>query len=167
MGHNLLDAVDPAGHERAGPGGRVLARVQVERAMIKAAGRRLAVVRLPGRGGGGMPPPPLVFLHEGLGSITLWRGFPAALGERVGRAGAVYDRWGHGRSEPLAGPRDPGYLQDEATRFLPAVLDALEIPRAVLVGHSDGGTIALLFAAACPTAPPPWWRRPPTCSWSP
>ncbi len=135
--------------------------------MIKAAGRRLAVVRLPGRGGGGMPPPPLVFLHEGLGSITLWRGFPAALGERVGRAGAVYDRWGHGRSEPLAGPRDPGYLQDEATRFLPAVLDALEIPRAVLVGHSDGGTIALLFAAACPTAPPPWWRRPPTCSWSP
>ncbi len=121
--------------------------------MIKAAGRRLAVARLPGPDGGdaaAASPPPLVFLHEGLGSVALWRGFPGALCARVGRRGLAYDRWGHGRSEALDGPRDARYLHREAIVFLPAVLDALRLPRAALFGHSDGGTIALLFAAAFP-----------------
>jgi pimeloyl-ACP methyl ester carboxylesterase len=122
--------------------------VQVERAMIKAAGRKLAVARLrPERPVGG---PPLVFLHEGLGCIAMWKDFPAALCERVGREGVVHDRWGYGRSEPHDRPRTPRYLHEEAELFLPAVLDALGIPKAALFGHSDGGTIALLFAAACP-----------------
>jgi pimeloyl-ACP methyl ester carboxylesterase len=116
--------------------------------MIKAAGRQLAVVRLrPESPIGG---PPLVFLHEGLGCIAMWKDFPAALCARVGREGVVYDRWGYGRSEPLDRPRTPRYLHEEAELSLPAVLDALAIPKAALLGHSDGGTIALLFAAACP-----------------
>lgn len=122
--------------------------MQLEHEMIKAAGRRLAVLRLQPEAP--LDGPPLVFVHEGLGSIALWKDFPAALCERLRRPGIVYDRWGHGRSEPLDRPRDARYLHDEALTFLPAVLDALEIPRAVLVGHSDGGTIALLFAAAHP-----------------
>jgi pimeloyl-ACP methyl ester carboxylesterase len=129
---------------------RVSAKVQRERATIKAEGRQLAVELLrPEPAAAGAP---LVFLHEGLGSITLWRDFPARLCRRLGRTGIVYDRWGYGRSEPLDRPRQPSYLHDEARLFLPAVLQALGHRRAILVGHSDGGTIALLFAAAFPEA---------------
>jgi pimeloyl-ACP methyl ester carboxylesterase len=122
---------------------------QAERATIEAAGRRLAVTRLrPESVVAGAPP--LVFLHEGLGCTALWKDFPAALCARLGCQGVVYDRWGYGRSEPLDRPRDARYLHDEAQIFLPALLDALGIPRAALFGHSDGGTIGLLFAAARP-----------------
>jgi pimeloyl-ACP methyl ester carboxylesterase len=124
--------------------------VQRERATIKAAGRWLAVQRVrPDRARGG---PPLVFLHEGLGCIAMWRDFPSRLCARVGLEGIAYDRWGHGLSEPLDRPRDARYLHDEALVFLPEVLRELGVARAVLVGHSDGGTIALLFAAAFPRA---------------
>jgi len=122
--------------------------VHIERAMIEAAGRQLAVARL--RPERPVAEPPLVFLHEGLGCIAMWKDFPAALCARVGREGVVYDRWGYGRSEPLDRPRTPRYLHEEAELFLSAVLDGLGISNAVLFGHSDGGTIALLFAAAWP-----------------
>lgn len=95
--------------------------------------------------------PVLVFLHEALGSVSQWKDFPAALCARTGRAGFVYDRPGHGRSGPLAGPRGKEYLRDEALEGLPRTLEAAGIGgRVVLVGHSDGGTIALLYAAARP-----------------
>jgi pimeloyl-ACP methyl ester carboxylesterase len=126
----------------------VSGKVQRESGRIKAAGRQLAYERLRPEGATGGPP--LVFLHEGLGSISLWRDFPQALCRRTGREGIVYDRWGHGGSEPLDRPRGVDYLHDEARIFLPAVLDALGIERAVPIGHSDGGTIALLFAAQAP-----------------
>jgi pimeloyl-ACP methyl ester carboxylesterase len=123
-------------------------KVQRERGRIKAAGRTLAYERLrPENGSGG---PPIVFLHEGLGSIGLWRDYPEALCRRTGREGLVYDRWGYGGSEPLEGKQDLRYLHDEALIFLPAVLDALGLNRVVAYGHSDGGTIALLFAAHAP-----------------
>jgi pimeloyl-ACP methyl ester carboxylesterase len=123
-------------------------RVQRQRSTIKAAGRLLAVERLrPRQHAGG---PPLVFLHEGLGCIAMWKDFPARLCERLGLEGIVYDRWGHGLAEPLDRPRTVRYLHDEAQIFLPALLRELGIGRAILVGHSDGGTIALLFAAAFP-----------------
>jgi pimeloyl-ACP methyl ester carboxylesterase len=92
----------------------------------------------------------IVMLHQGLGSVTQWRDFPQKLGAATGCAVVAYDRWGHGRSDRLTLPRSPGFLSDEAERALPELLDRLELANAVLYGHSDGGSIALLFAAAFP-----------------
>jgi pimeloyl-ACP methyl ester carboxylesterase len=94
--------------------------------------------------------PPIVFLHEGLGSIAGWKGLPAALAANLSAEIIVYDRLGHGGSDPLPAPRSDRYLHVEAEFYLPALLDRLGLRRVGLVGHSDGGTIALLFAAAFP-----------------
>ena len=96
--------------------------------------------------------PTLVFLHEGLGSITQWRDFPRTLAARTGLPAMLYDRFGYGASEAREGPQDPLYLGREA-RTLPEVLAGCGIRRPVLVGHSDGGTIALLFACLQPSVP--------------
>lgn len=93
--------------------------------------------------GGG---PPLVFLHEGLGSVDLWRGFPAAIGRATGRTALTYSRRGHGRSSVLTEPRTPRYMHDEAIDVLPLVLDHFGLVRPVLVGHSDGASIAVIYA---------------------
>ena len=122
---------------------------QHHRFELEAAGHCLHAERL-------LPPhaaagPTLVFLHEGLGSIGQWRRFPAELCARTGRPGLVYDRWGYGHSEPLTGPRPDDYLEREARDSLPEVLDACGIADPpVLFGHSDGASIALLFAATYP-----------------
>ena len=97
--------------------------------------------------------PTLVFLHEGLGSIAQWRDFPEALTQCTGLPALVYDRQGHGGSPRLVEPRTMHYLETEACRVLPSVLTAAGIQAPVLVGHSDGGTIALLFAAKFPKVP--------------
>lgn len=98
--------------------------------------------------------PLIVFLHEGLGSISLWRGWPRAVCNALGCRGLVYSRYGYGQSTPrLPGePRNIDYLHHEARHDLPAVLDALGLQneRPVLFGHSDGGSIALLCAAMMP-----------------
>jgi len=118
---------------------------------IDAAGHRLHAERIEPR-----PASPdadgttLVFLHEGLGSISQWRDFPSRLSERTGLPALVYDRWGYGKSEPFALPRKTGYLHDEALVGLPAVLEACGIGRTILVGHSDGGSIALIHASRHP-----------------
>lgn len=124
--------------------------MQRERFSIKAAGQRLAVERL--RPDRAVSEPVIVFLHEGLGSIAMWRDFPERLCARLRLQGVVYDRRGHGRSEPLDRPRTPDYLHDEARVTLPEVLSGLGIERPILFGHSDGGSIALLYAAAFPEA---------------
>lgn len=107
---------------------------------------------------------PLVFLHEGLGSVSLWtqRGldWPAAVCAATGRRGLVYSRQGYGKSPPSplvrppgsaagrpAGRLPPDYMQAHAWEFLPAWLRELEIEKPVLIGHSDGATIALLYAS--------------------
>ena len=92
----------------------------------------------------------LVFLHEGLGGIPQWRGFPAALCRTTGLPGLVYERWGFGGSEALVLPRPKDHLTREAEDALPDLLAACGVTRPVLVGHSDGGSIALLYAAAFP-----------------
>ncbi len=92
----------------------------------------------------------LVFLHEGLGSVDLWRGFPQALAQRSGFGAVVYSRYGNGFSEVLQEPRRVEYMHDEALVALPELLSALGIERPVLVGHSDGASIALIFAGAFP-----------------
>jgi len=97
--------------------------------------------------------PALVFLHEALGSIGQWKGLPEEIAERTGLAALVYERQGHGRSSPLQLPRSGGYLRHEAEVVLPAVLAVCGIAHPVLVGHSDGATIALMHAAAFPERP--------------
>jgi pimeloyl-ACP methyl ester carboxylesterase len=96
--------------------------------------------------------PALVFLHEGLGSVALWRDFPARLAEAAGRRALVYSRAGHGQSDLPDGSRTPRFMHDEALDTLPAVLRAAGIERPVLVGHSDGGSIALIHASCHPVA---------------
>ncbi|NQW11447.1 MAG: alpha/beta hydrolase [Alphaproteobacteria bacterium] len=134
------------------------ARLDTAEHSITANGRRLFLQRLTltdpdASVAPGPAEPPIVFLHEGLGAITLWKDFPSRLCAALGRGGVVYDRWGHGRSEPLGGPargsRPHGYHTTEVAA-LRDLLDAEGIERAVLFGHSDGGTIALLAAALMP-----------------
>ncbi len=91
-----------------------------------------------------------MFLHEGLGSVSLWRDFPTRVGERTGCGIFVYSRYGYGTSEKLAEKREPDYMHREADVVLPALLSAANIDRPILLGHSDGASIALLFAAAFP-----------------
>jgi pimeloyl-ACP methyl ester carboxylesterase len=92
--------------------------------------------------------PALVFLHEGLGSVALWRDFPARVAAATGRRALVYSRLGHGWSDALDAPRTPRFMHEEALKTLPALLDALEMDGPVLVGHSDGASIALIHAGA-------------------
>ncbi|MCY1703254.1 alpha/beta fold hydrolase [Deinococcus sp. SL84] len=93
---------------------------------------------------------PLVFLHDSLGCTATWRDFPQALAGASGRHALLYDRLGYGGSDPFSRPRTRDYLTHEAQAVLPAVLDAAGMERAVLFGHSDGASIALLAAALCP-----------------
>ena len=118
-------------------------------------GIRLELQHVPVPAGAAPAAAPLVFLHEGLGSVALWRDWPARLCAATGRAGWVYSRRGYGRSSPVpdvrgAGRLPPDYLHREALHVLPRLLRALDIERPVLVGHSDGATIALSHAAYHP-----------------
>ena len=112
------------------------------------------------------PGPTLVFLHEGLGSIAMWRDWPTRLCQQLGCAGLVYSRQGYGQSDAVAdvsgpagqtggrrhGRLSPDYMHHEALEVLPALLTALGMERPVLLGHSDGGTIALIHASHHPVA---------------
>lgn len=99
---------------------------------------------------------PLVFLHEGLGSVAMWSSrtmdWPLAVCQATGRAGLLYSRLGYGKSDPIPDVRGTGrlgsdYMHREAWDVLPALLKAHGIAQPVLLGHSDGATIALLHAA--------------------
>ncbi len=88
----------------------------------------------------------LVFLHEGLGSVSLWRDYPDAVAEATGCGALVYSRQGYGTSAPVPLPRPVTYMHTEGLEVLPAVLDAAGLDRVVLVGHSDGASISLIHA---------------------
>ena len=93
--------------------------------------------------------PVLVFLHEGLGSIRQWRDFPAKVAAATGLRALVYDRYGYGQSDVLREPRRTvRYMHDEALIELPKLLQELRIENPILVGHSDGASIALIHAGA-------------------
>lgn len=95
--------------------------------------------------------PLLIFLHEGLGSIAQWKGFPQTLCTAIGYRGLVYERYGYGNSTPLAESRAPYYLENEGLNVLPELLHSLDITEPIiLIGHSDGGSIALVNAAVSP-----------------
>ncbi len=91
---------------------------------------------------------PVLFLHDGLGSVDLWRGFPQGLVEACRHPGLAYSRYGNGWSDPLTGPRPPDYMHDEALRTLPEIIDTMVSRPPVLVGHSDGASIALIYAGS-------------------
>ncbi|MEA2385295.1 MAG: hypothetical protein QOH72_5266 [Solirubrobacteraceae bacterium] len=109
-------------------------------------GRHIEAVELPGD----PARRPLVLLHEGLGSVGLWRGFPAALNAATGRRVLSFSRFGHGRSAAPPHPRTQAFFHEEALEVLPALLPQLDAGNPILVGHSDGGSIALIHAAYHP-----------------
>ena len=110
----------------------------------------LRVRTIPSGDAAAMRRPTLVFLHDSLGCITVWRGFPDRVAAAVGCDAMLYDRRGYGGSPPFGPePRTPGYLEDEAD-VLARVLDDCGVREAVLFGHSDGGSIALVAAARQP-----------------
>jgi len=98
-------------------------------------------------GGARNDAPPIVMLHEGLGSLALWRDFPRQLADATRRRVLVYSRLGYGKSDPLTGPRGVDFMHTEALEILPLLLDSLGVDNPVLFGHSDGGSIALIHAA--------------------
>jgi pimeloyl-ACP methyl ester carboxylesterase len=118
--------------------------------LIDLGDRRLRTRKLLPQHSDGLERTTLIFLHEGLGCIDMWRDFPQKLCDATRCAGIVYDRTGYGGSSPW--PIDPGlrYMEIEADEVLPRLLAKLGVEDCVLVGHSDGGTIALNYAAADP-----------------
>jgi pimeloyl-ACP methyl ester carboxylesterase len=96
--------------------------------------------------------PTIVFLHEGLGCMAMWHDFPDRVADAVGLGAFVYSRAGYGASEPIALPRSPRFMHEEAFEKLPALLASHGIERPILVGHSDGASIALLYASRAPVA---------------
>jgi len=92
--------------------------------------------------------PELIVLHEGLGSLSMWRDFPEKLAAATGARTVTYSRWGYGHSAPMMIPRPIDYMHREALEDLPALREVLGIADPVLVGHSDGGSIALIHAGA-------------------
>ena len=110
--------------------------------MVTVGGLRIEVADRPGDGARRA----LVLLHEGLGSVGLWRGFPDVLREATGRRVITFSRFGHGRSDPPREARTPAFFHEEALDVLPALLAQLDATKPILVGHSDGGSIALIHA---------------------
>ena len=94
--------------------------------------------------------PTLVLLHEGLGSVALWKDFPARLAAATGAGLLIYSRYGHGASALLEGDRPVEYMHHEAEVVLPALLAHFQVERPILFGHSDGGSIALIYAGFRP-----------------
>jgi len=112
---------------------------------VTVQGRSLEVQRISGLG---PHLPELVFLHEGLGSVSHWKDFPARVAATTGCGVTVYSRYGAGNSDVLTAPRAVTYMHDEGLRVLPDLLTQLHIDNPILVGHSDGASIALIFAGA-------------------
>lgn len=98
--------------------------------------------------------PAIVFLHEGLGSLSMWKDFPSRVAHATGCDALVYSRYGYGQSDPLTAPRRVDFMHDEALNALPELLDELAVEEPILFGHSDGASIALIHAGGSkrPTA---------------
>jgi pimeloyl-ACP methyl ester carboxylesterase len=94
--------------------------------------------------------PTLVFLHEGIGCVDLWKNFPQQLSQATGLRSICYSRAGYGRSSSVSWPRPVTYMHKEALAVLPEILEKLEITDAILFGHSDGASISLIHAGGCP-----------------
>ena len=92
--------------------------------------------------------PTIVFLHEGLGCLAMWRDFPDRMASAAGCGALVYSRLGYGASESVRGPRPVRFMHDEALDVLPAVIEHFKLVEVILFGHSDGASIAVIYAGA-------------------
>jgi len=112
-------------------------------------------------GSGPQDAPTIVFLHEGLGCLGMWRDFPDRIASATGCGALVYSRMGYGGSDPVGGPRPVRFMHDEALDVLPAVIEHFQLKDVILFGHSDGASIAVIYAGANlrgfgrPQGPPP------------
>ena len=113
-------------------------------AFITVDGRSLEYQRIGAANDG----PTLVFMHEGLGSVSQWRDFPARISKATGLPALVYARYGHGQSEVLQQAHGADFMHREAMEALPELLRVLGIVRPILIGHSDGASIALIHAGS-------------------
>ena len=96
--------------------------------------------------------PSLVFLHEGRGSVDLWRASPGAVVEATGERAVTYSRYGHGWSDVQREPRPVDFMDHEAFVVLPELIETAGAANPILIGHSDGGSIAMLYASRHPVA---------------
>jgi pimeloyl-ACP methyl ester carboxylesterase len=112
---------------------------------VNAGGHRLNYEWI---GPGPADAPTLVFLHEGLGSVAMWRDFPATVAAATGMGALVYSRYGYGKSDVLREARKVDYMHGEAFVALPELLTALGVRAPILIGHSDGGSLALLYGGS-------------------
>ncbi len=121
-----------------------------ERGEIVVDGKRLETlwIRQPESGR-----PAIVMLHEGLGSIALWKNFPQQVAMHTGCTVLVYSRYGHGNSDQLLEKRSVRFMHHEGEVVLPELLDKLGIVHPILLGHSDGGSIAIIVAGRYPDRP--------------
>ena len=118
----------------------------VGNSFLHAVGQRLEARWIDGDAG----KPVILMLHEGLGCVSLWRNFPDQVANRTGCPVLVWSRAGYGKSDPVQLPRPLSYMHDEAIEVLPEILTQLGGCRHVLLGHSDGASIALIHAGHCP-----------------
>ena len=125
--------------------------MEAQRSELIVDGRRLEVLEYRAADGGS-DHPLIVMLHEGLGSISMWRDFPEQLATATHRRVLAYSRYGHGRSDAVREPRTVEFMQHEGQIVLPQLLERMDVGDSLLLGHSDGGSIALLYAAARPNA---------------
>jgi pimeloyl-ACP methyl ester carboxylesterase len=127
-------------------------QTDLDREQMMSAGKNLSIIvngkHIEAEWHGAAPErtPTLVLLHEGLGSLSMWRDFPAKLAQRTGYGVLVYSRPGYGKSDPVTLPRPLSYMHDEALEVLPQVLDQAGIKKTILIGHSDGASIATIYA---------------------
>lgn len=112
---------------------------------IDVAGKQLEVAHIAGQSEEAAT---IVFLHEGLGSVSLWRDFPRQVVEATGCAALIFSRDGYGQSDVIANARTPNYMHHEAQVVLPALLEKMNVHMPILFGHSDGASIALIYAGS-------------------
>ena len=117
----------------------------MENSWIEINNYKLEIKRIKAKKVGG---PTLVFLHEGLGCVSMWRDFPDRLAEKTGLVALIYSRLGYGGSDQVPLPRQLDYMHVEGIDILPALLQAEQVGRVILVGHSDGGSISLIYAGS-------------------
>lgn len=123
------------------------AQVKANHHYLTVNGKR---VEIAWHGPGPANAPTLVFLHEGLGCVAMWRDFPAKLAAATGCGALVYSRFGYGRSDSCMLPRPVQFMHEEGLYVLPQLLEVAGVRECVIIGHSDGGSIALIYAGGTP-----------------